>query len=441
MSTITLNQDQEEASKKIIDFIEGRLDLPYFTLTGGPGTGKSLMLKETLSRTPTYSFDRSAAAIAHAAKNVLDNFFDSSIPCYTVAQWLGQKMKYTEDGEVVFIKDPKGIPKLSTTRLALLDEASMINDDTYDTIMNIVQQHNIKLIAIGDKFQLGPVKQNHDSKFFDKIDAELTIPMRFTGPIDDLVGIYRKEITDINHGYAGNRYALNEKTNRKSVYDAELQSGYAFNNDIYALVEQAASEIRDNPENINFSRVLGFKNATIDLVNKEIRKYIYGNHCNQFEQGEIVISRGGFSVDKSPIIHNGKILKIEDFCDIPGPYGVPCLSMKFKDYNTKENVVIVKSNTEALNIYNSLKNKYLENAKRDPKQWVNYYNFIDSFAYFDYAYSVNAYRSQGQTLNNVYVLENEIMSVKPLSLKQKFQALYVAMTRASKNLYIYNKEF
>jgi hypothetical protein len=48
---------------------------------------------------------------------------------------------------------------------------------------------------------------------------------------------------------------------------------------------------------------------------------------------------------------------------------------------------------------------------------------------------------QGQTLNNVYVCEGEVMGVGPLTWKQKFQALYVAMTRAKEKLYIYNKEF
>ena len=50
-------------------------------------------------------------------------------------------------------------------------------------------------------------------------------------------------------------------------------------------------------------------------------------------------------------------------------------------------------------------------------------------------------RAQGATLNNAYILEGEVMNVKPLSWKQKFQALYVALTRPKKNLVIHNKEF
>lgn len=285
------------------------------------------------------------------------------------------------------------------------------------------------------------MKQNHDSKFFENIGAELTIPMRFLGPISDIAKIYKNEINDINEGYSGDRFALNTHTNRQSNFDYTLQSGYYFNNNIFELVEQASAEIKANPDDINFSRILGFKNATIDLVNKEVRRYIYGEYLDQFEKGEIVISRGGFNIGKQIIIHNGKILKIDDTIDIVGPYDIPCLSLKFHDFIPEGNVVVVRNNPEALNLYEKQKNYFLDKAKSDSLQWGHYYKFIDSFAYFDYAYSVNTYKVQGQTLNNVYVLENEIMSIKPLTLKQKFQALYVAMTRASKNLYIYNKNY
>jgi hypothetical protein len=150
MSSIILNQDQELASSKIIDFIDGKTNLPYFTLTGGPGTGKTIMLYETLLRTNNYLFSRSAAAVAHAAKNVLDTSFKSSIPCFTVAQWLGLKMVYSETGEILFSRDPKGVPKLNMFKIAVLDEASMIHDSLYDDIMTIVTNYGIKLIVVGE---------------------------------------------------------------------------------------------------------------------------------------------------------------------------------------------------------------------------------------------------------------------------------------------------
>ena len=65
-----LNDGQQEAAAKIVDFLHGKIDQPYFTLTGGPGTGKTFMLNQALrdSKLPLNNF--SGATIAHAAKNV-----------------------------------------------------------------------------------------------------------------------------------------------------------------------------------------------------------------------------------------------------------------------------------------------------------------------------------------------------------------------------------
>jgi len=440
---VKLNKDQEEAANNIVDFIEGKLDLPFFTLTGAPGTGKSFMLKEALLRTNKFMFDRCAATIAHSAKNVLNEMLNHSIPCYTVAQWLGLRMNYNDNGEILFVKSKKAITQLANYKIAILDEASMINDDLFNDIMHIVNLHGIKLIAVGDIYQLPPVKQNHDSKFFDKIDATLTIPMRFSGPIANLASIYRDTITDINNGYIGDFNVLNNKTNRNSVFDTDLKSGFFFKSDIHALVEQAASEIKANPSNVNFSRMLAYKNDNVKLLNKHIRKHIYGEHSKQFEYNEILISRGGYSVDNFPLIHNGKILRVEGSKAITGPYKIPCMSLKFKDFNPIDDklIPVVQDSDYAINRYNSIKEELLSKAKRDPRQWPTYYKFLDSFAYFDYGYAQNLYRAQGQTINNVYIMEGEVMNIKPLTLKQKFQALYVAVTRAKDNVYIYNKSY
>jgi len=440
---VKLNKDQEKAANNIVDFIEGKLDLPFFTLTGAPGTGKSFMLKEALLRTNKFMFDRCAATIAHSAKNVLNEMLDSSIPCFTVAQWLGLRMNYSDNGEILFVKSKKAIAQLANYKIAILDEASMINDDLFNDIMHIVNLHGIKLIVVGDIFQLPPVKQNHDSKFFDKIDATLTIPMRFSGPIADLASIYRDTISDINNGYAGDFNVLSDKTNRISKFDSDLDSGYFFKSDLYKLVEQAAYEIKANPDNVNFSRMLAYKNANVDLLNKHIRKYIYGNDSNQFEYNEILISRGGFSSNNLPLIHNGKILRVQGSRQILGPYKIPCVSLKFKGFNPIDDklIPIVQDTNQAQARYASIKEELLSKAKRDPKQWIAYYKFLNSFAYFDYGYAQNLYKAQGQTIHNVYVMEGEVMNIKPLTLKQKFQALYVAVTRAKDNVYIYNKNY
>lgn len=79
---ITLNEDQEFAIDKIRKFLDGKLNIPYFTLSGAGGTGKTLSLKYALEGYKGIT----GAAIAHSAKNVLNDSFNRTIDCYTVAQ-------------------------------------------------------------------------------------------------------------------------------------------------------------------------------------------------------------------------------------------------------------------------------------------------------------------------------------------------------------------
>ncbi len=219
-------------------------------------------------------------------------------------------------------------------------------------------------------------------------------------------------------------------------------TGYKFKNNIHEVLDQAASEIKSNPNNINYSRILAFKNNSVNIINTNIRDRIYGKDRAQFEHNEILISNGGYAYKNTPILYNGKLFNVEDTKEIIGPYEVPCLSIKFKNFKPMHDVVIpVVDENRGLDKWTKIRDKLLDNAKRDPRQWIYYYKFIESFAKFDYAYAVNLYKSQGQTLKNVYVLEGEVMDVRPLTLKQKFQALYVAMTRATDAVYVYNKNY
>jgi len=351
-------------------------------------------------------------------------------------------MQYADNGDILFKPDLRTQKALSLYKYAILDEASMINDGLYDDIMMLVKQHNIKLIVVGDVYQLPPVGQEHDSKFFNNINAMLTESMRFKGHISTLSNVYRDAIKALNDGYVINKNILSEKTGREDRWDNVFDTGYKFKNNIYEVLDQAAEEIKQNPNDINHSRILAFKNHSVNLINTNIRDRIYGKNRKQFEHNEILISNGGFAYKNNPIIYNGRLFNVEDTKEIIGPYDIPCLSMKFKDFIPHNNVIIpVVDENRGIEKWIELRDKLLNNAKRDPRQWGFYYKFMDSFAYFDYAYAVNLYKSQGQTLRNVYVLEGEVMDVRPLNLKQKFQALYVAMTRATDAVYIYNKNY
>jgi len=49
--------------------------------------------------------------------------------------------------------------------------------------------------------------------------------------------------------------------------------------------------------------------------------------------------------------------------------------------------------------------------------------------------------SQGRTYRDVIVLEKDILDVSKIDVKVKLQSLYVACTRASRRIYIFNSKY
>ncbi len=448
--SFTLNKEQADAAQKIAAFLGNPATKgTYFTLTGGPGTGKTFMLKDALKG---YKSTIYGGTVSHAAKNVLQESLGSDIPCFTIAQLLGMRMNIKDDGTVNFAPSHKIRKAIRDAKIVVLDEVSMIDDDIFKIIIDEIVDNDIRLIAVGDKYQLPPVEQEHDSKFFDTIDAELTRPMRFTGAIQTLSQLFRTQIKSSNTGGPFDKYVLNNKTQRKSDIDRD-NHGYEFTNDIYKVVDEAANDIKSNPADMNYARVLAFKNESVRVLNNAIRSKIYGDELGQFEWNEIVICNGGYtysstdvygSTKKIPILYNGQIMRVEGWRDAEhSPYDIPCLEMKFKNFDSpaQSPIFVIKNEESAMIKYHNIKHDLEQRAKRDPKQWVRFYSFLDKFASFDYCYAQNLYKAQGATLNNVYVCEGEVMGIKPLNWKQKFQALYVATTRAKQKLIIYNKDF
>ncbi len=429
--TSTLTQEQAEAAKNIKDFLRHPVTPgDFFCLTGPPGSGKTYMLKEALAHERRNIV---GGTISHAAKHVLSESV-SPRPCFTVAQLLG-KIAVGDAEELRFIN--KGKKKIVEADILLLDEVSMIDDSEYNAIMSEVIELGIHLIVVGDPYQLPPVKQEHESKFFDRIDAELTTSQRFEGPIGELAVRVREEIRKIKHDEPFNKYLLDEEYSRKgSMVDG---TGFKFENNIYHLVDAVAEDITRYRGDKNHARILAYKNSTIQLLNDSVRNVIYGGNSQQFEYGEIVISNGGFSSNNIGYIYNGQILTVVNSKIAKGPHDVPCVYLQLGGIPTPQSGIPVVLNTAEANAIYEKKKLELHKLGTEFGQWKQYNNFLQSFARFDYAYATSLYKAQGQTLNKVYVCEGEIMDVKPIEWKQRFQALYVAMTRARKELIIYNK--
>jgi ATP-dependent exoDNAse (exonuclease V) alpha subunit len=388
------------------------------------------------------------ATISHAAKYVISNFVPKSVSKFTIAGILGMKAEATSQGELKF--EFKGESKAPFIKFdnVIIDEVSMINDDTFKLLMELADAYEVNIIGVGDNYQLPPVEQDHDSLFFDNITATLTETVRFQGPIQELADAFRKEITAIKEGDYFDKYLLNAHTSRESNVDLSLQSGYKFCTNGWDMLEEAVDYFKKSDE-INDTRIMAFKNETIRNINHNVREILYGStDLSQFEDGEMIIAN---NTTRDPfgnvIVFNGEILKVKRTKIDFGPEDIPCVFLEVygKDHNPLVSppifTVVTNDGGEAMRKFEKVSQTLYTAARNDSSLWKNYFNFRDQFLRYDYAYAINLYRAQGSTIRNAYVLDGEVMDVRPLTWKQKFQALYVAITRPSQYLTFFNENF
>lgn len=436
-----LNDQQSKMVSDISAYLsDSSSSVDYFTVQGGGGTGKSFSINRALEHINPKRII--AAAPSHFAKNVLKNFLGEQYKVTTVAALLGLRVSYDDEGKQIMIPQEYGTPPIVFHSVILIDEGSMLDDETAERILDYTRHGRKKLIILGDYCQLPPVAQDHDSVFFTKIRAELTQPMRFTGAIYDLTSYVREEIHKIRDGLIPTLNVINARTDRKSLIE-ENGSGYVFVNNTKTVLEAAIRRFKKGYD-VDYVRILAYRNKTIEKINHHIRTGLYGKDSDQFEIGELLISEGGYTVSTESgkakqIINNGEMFKVTKATPIIGQYGIECVELEFEGKTYQQPILTLS--TEGKAMYNKMLSRAKRIAKQDPSQWKAVFKFKEAFAEFKYSYATSIHKAQGSTIQHVFIMEDDIYAVKPTTVKEKLQSLYVAISRASFRVYIHNKNF
>ena len=428
-----LNEEQEEAKEFIIDYIhQERNYKPFITISGPGGSGKTFMLKYALREVNPATI--LGSTISHFAKKVLRDNLGVQFKTVTVAAMLGMKVDYdSETGDLTMVKrttkSGKPItPLIANFDIIIIDEASMIDDKLFDYIMSFGK----KVIAVGDRYQLPPVEQDHDSIFFNHVDVQLVQVMRFNETIGGFSSIFVNEIAKYNDGYNIDINAIAKNTNGRTSRLDDTGSGYIFMKDLIPMLKLAYLDFKHDSVGIDGCRMIAYKNKTIDTLNNSIRTMLFGKGKGVYEKGELIISDGGYGQE----LTNGDIFRILNIIDFTDRNGIDCHILEL---NAPLTAPIIEVASSGKKVYEELETYYKEMAL-SAKKWGAYYDFINSYARFKYSYAISVHKAQGASIKNVYVFEGEIMGVRPISVKEKFQSLYVAVTRARHRVYIYNKK-
>lgn len=427
-----LTDDQTYALHELLAFLNdsGSKAANIALLQGGPGTGKTYLLKKLLDE---YKFRAIVTAPTNKATKVLKEMLTTPdyIPqAMTTFSLLGLSM--SANGEVKEIVAPEESVDLSRFHLVVVDEASMVSSVLLNHLLEAVDSVNLKLLFIGDNLQLPPVGEAQSPAWKlmrqleeDKIphlNLQLTQVMRHDGNILEVV---RQVRVAANSPYAFKLPFLND-FKPGSVLDVKVVPQVTF----AAMITEDAL-IPDYFTDKSKVKVIAWRNLKVAAFNEIVK----GGQLDWAIGDRVIATAPAKNADGKTIAttdEEGIIISVDSDCWLADSSIKVDIIKVVTDYN--ETIVFTVVNQNSLGMYERIKAELLAEAKATPRKWKAFWSFIDTFHYIKHAYAITAHRSQGSTYDKVYVDMGDIL--KNQTKKEALQCLHVAVSRASKQLII-----
>ena len=173
--------------------------------------------------------------------------------------------------------------KIGDYNFVIIDEASMINLDLYNLIVEKTKNTYTKVLFIGDPAQIPPVGEKESVVFNQKSNEfyQLTkIERQNDGnPIWTVYDNLRNHLTDIDGGFK-----------RQSVIN-EKGEGIIFTTDKKEFRQAILDKYRSDEfkENTDYVKVIAWRNKTVMLSNEIIRTELFGKNSDIVEVGDILM--------------------------------------------------------------------------------------------------------------------------------------------------------
>lgn len=426
---------------------------------GGAGTGKTTVVKyliQNLQSNPaTAKMNIGVTAPTHKAKKEIEKRTGLSGLTIQSACGLRPDLSVENYNPKDLIFEQTAEPKIRDYKILIIDECSMINSELYKLIENLAANAGTKLIYIGDKLQLPPIKEQLSKSFNTKVKFELSEVVRqsLDNPLTKVLVQLRDDLTN--------------STNL--AVQMILDNRYNFNGDEgYAVLDKP--NFLDNMEHYyldmfhqnitGYVQTLAWKNDTAGIYNSFIRGLLPVDQTQNYAKGDYLMGYKTVSIKEPDGEYVVKLTNSEDYVVTKSDIIVSEFSLKVNHiemYDTITNVpttvdlVLPESYEDYKKIYNSL----LHRAKSTHK-WGDYFRFdkshqlgvtLDNTAgehykdkpdklqkHLDYAYAMTVHKSQGSTFGNVFIDMDDILS--GFDRIQKLKLLYVALSRTSSKAFI-----
>lgn len=429
----TLTYDQEQAYYQLVEFLKDpnqRIAL----LTGSGGTGKGFLIQHLIQLQKRYRFFCSSTTNKATAVQMEQASNAGSIPdgFGTIYSLLG--LKLMPSGEIKTVHQT-GQNKFSDYDVVITDEISMADERLVGYLQEALKGNKTKVILVGDRNQLPPVKASgKESPAFSiaDIQVELREVVRHEGPILKLCNQIRDCIETEEDLPQFRTEVLKETGEGVFVLNRETWKQWMLKGFTSPEYQKDGRKFKS----------IAWRNKTVDRLNRFIRRGIYGEQAeDKFIVGEAVLTAAPiFEYEEllAPTDATGRVIGIEqDIHYDPvvifyGEFRVWRLQIAFDNGVTAEANVLDDRDKD---LFDSTLAQLRDEAVINHSMWGTYHNFRDAFADIRYSHAITSHRSQGSTFDNVFVDVEDIVA-NP-NQKERLRSLYVACSRASKNLILY----
>lgn len=414
-----LSEDQAVALEKIGSWYKG--NEPYFILKGFAGTGKTFLMskiREIVAENLFYT------ATTNKAAKVLSGLLNEDAK--TVYSLLALRMIEAED-QLILERSGRA-PYLPQGSVIVVDEASMVPTKLMEVIDETVLTSGIRVIYVGDPAQLPPVNERYSSVWAlgkdDACKAFLKKVMRNDNQLLALATEVRASM--LNKDYASPiRHNLAE--DGTGVYKHSSQEKFEKH-----LVARA--------KDINWRavKVVAWRNAQVAYYNSVIR-YELG-YTDPYCEGEILLLSKPVERDDEIVAHTDDEFEIDRVTE--GSVRVDldliktwCLEVSSGEQTLILNIPKVQKHLDSLLSDKANTARSKSNPKAKTMAWKDFWNTKKKFDEVRYGYALTAHKSQGSTLEECYVDQQDILgNFRDI---EAFQCLYVAVTRPTKTLHTF----
>jgi exodeoxyribonuclease V len=393
-------KSQENALNIIKDFIKS--DDTAMCLSGSPGTGKTYLVNEGIPAVVE-------GTGYHLAITAMTNKAASLINGCTIHSMLGIKMENNyKNGTSNF--NLNNVRSLSDS-LIIIDEASMMDSNLYDVLMNNI--YNCKILFVGDKYQLPAVKNRLD-----------VFSMYHTIELNEVVRQTNQDFLNII-GKAKMKVI-------EQVFEPEFK-------DTCSCVKVVNLEDKDFIKQLLSSfnpvkdKVLCYSNEAVHTFNVGVRKLhnkpaelipnddvICRNYCENLLHG----TRTAIKAEQR--------LTIED---ITPPYAIQLGkgTLSVRDITFKE----IGETWTCANDWHEYRD--ILNSTAKAKDWTTHFAFKEKVADIRSIEACTIHTAQGSTYDRVFINYDDIVAHPRIGKFCQSRLFYVALTRAKKEVYIYGK--